>query len=100
MARNICRTPLTTCPAAAVPTRPISPTIINEFHYGWIRDLLGYQQPNGSIPTAANIGIQNANTSPLLGGMPIIGGWYGNLSYIGDGGPYLIIEPTQHFRDS
>ena len=81
-------------------THIVSPTIINEFHYGWIRDLLGYQQPNGSIPTAANIGIQNANTSPLLGGMPIIGGWYGNISYIGDGGPYLVIEPTQQFSDA
>jgi hypothetical protein len=81
-------------------THILSPTIINEFHYGYIRDLLGYQQPNGSIPTAANIGIQNANTSPLLGGMPIIGGWYGNISYIGDGGPYLVIEPTQQFSDS
>jgi Carboxypeptidase regulatory-like domain len=81
-------------------THILSPTIINEFHYGYIRDLLGYQQPNGSIPTAANIGIQNANTSSLLGGMPIIGGWYGNISYIGDGGPYLVIEPTQQFSDS
>jgi hypothetical protein len=81
-------------------THILTPTIINEFHYGWIRDLLGYQQPNGSVPTAANIGIQNANTSPLLGGMPIIGGWYGNISYVGDGGPYLVIEPTQQFSDS
>lgn len=81
-------------------THILSPTIINEFHYGYIRDLLGYQQPNGSIPTAANIGIQNANTSSLLGGMPIIGGWFGNISYIGDGGPYLVIEPTQQFSDS
>jgi hypothetical protein len=81
-------------------THIVSPTIINEFHYGWIRDLLGYQQPNGSVTTAANIGIQNANTSPLLGGMPIIGGWYGNISYIGDGGPYLVIEPTQQFSDA
>ncbi len=81
-------------------THIISSSVINEFHYGYIRDLLGYQQPNGNIPTAANIGIQNANTSPLLGGMPIIGGWYGNLSYIGDGGPYLVVEPTQQFSDS
>ena len=81
-------------------THVLSPTIINEFHYGYIRDLSGYQQPNASVPTAANIGIQNANTSSLLGGMPIIGGWYGNLSYIGDGGPYLIVEPTQQFSDS
>jgi len=81
-------------------TRVLSPTIINEFHYGYIRDLLGYQQPNGSVPVAANLGIQNANTSPLLGGMPIIGGWYGNISYVGDGGPYLVIEPTQQFSDA
>ncbi|HWW15635.1 MAG TPA: TonB-dependent receptor [Candidatus Dormibacteraeota bacterium] len=81
-------------------THILSPTILNEFHYGWIRDLSGYQQPNGSVPTAANIGIQNANTSPLLGGMPIIGGWFGNISYIGDGGPYLIVEPTQQFSDA
>ncbi len=81
-------------------THILSPTIINEFHYGYIRDLLGYQQPNANVPVAANIGIQNANTSPLLGGMPIIGGWYGNISYIGDGGPYLVIEPTQQFADS
>jgi hypothetical protein len=81
-------------------THILSPTIINEFHYGYIRDLLGYQQPNGSVPVAANLGIQNANTSPLLGGMPIIGGWYGNISYVGDGGPYLVIEPTQQFSDA
>ena len=81
-------------------THILSSTIINEFHYGWIRDLSGYQQPNGSNPVASAIGIQNANTSPLLGGMPIIGGWYGNISYIGDGGPYLIVEPTNQFTDS
>lgn len=81
-------------------THILSPTIINEFHYGWIRDLSGYQQPNASIPVAANIGIGNANTSPLLGGFPIIGGWYGNISYIGDGGPYLIVEPTNQITDT
>lgn len=78
----------------------LSPTVINEFRYGWMRDLSGYAQPNQNIPTAQNIGIQNANTSPLLGGMPIIGGWYGNISYIGDGGPYLIVEPTNQVADS
>jgi Carboxypeptidase regulatory-like domain len=81
-------------------THIFSGTVINEFHYGYDRDLSGYQQPNASVPTAANIGILNANTSPLLGGMPIIGGWYGNLSYIGDGGPYLIVEPTNQFSDA
>ena len=74
-------------------------TMINEFHYGWDRDLSGYEQPDASIPLAQSLGIANANTSPLLGGMPIIGGWYGNLSYVGDGGPYLIVEPTNQFSD-
>lgn len=81
-------------------THIFSNTVINEFHYGYIRDLLGYEQPDSSVPLAASLGIPNANTSPLLGGMPIIGGWYGNLSYVGDGGPYLIIEPTQQFTDA
>ena len=81
-------------------THIFSPTIINEFHYGWIRDLSGYEQPDASIPLAQKLGIANANTSPLLGGMPIIGGWYGNLSYVGDGGPYLIVEPTNQFSDA
>lgn len=78
----------------------ISNTAINEFHYGYIRDLSGYQQPDANVPLAQKLGIQNANTSPLLGGMPIIGGWYGNMSYVGDGGPYLILEPTHQFSDA
>ena len=81
-------------------THILSPAIINEFRYGWIRDISGYEPPNSNVAVAKAIGIQNANTSPLLGGMPIIGGWYGNISYIGDGGPYLIVEPTNQFSDS
>lgn len=81
-------------------THIFSNTVLNEFHYGWIRDLSGYQQPDASVPLAQSLGIQNANTSPLLGGMPIIGGWYGDLSYVGDGGPYLIVEPTNQFSDA
>jgi hypothetical protein len=81
-------------------THTFGNTVINEFRYGYIRDLSGYQQPDASVPLAATLGIANANTSPLLGGMPVIGGWYGNLSYVGDGGPYLIIEPTNQFSDS
>lgn len=81
-------------------THIFSPTAINEFHYGWDRDLSGYEQPDASVPLASSLGIANANTSPLLGGMPIIGGWYGNMSYVGDGGPYLIIEPTNQFSDA
>jgi len=81
-------------------TRLVSNTIVNEFHYGWNRPYLGYQQPGFGIPMAQQIGIANANTDPLLGGYPIIGGWYGNLAYVGDGGAYLVVEPAHQFSDS
>ncbi len=81
-------------------THIFSPTILNEFHYGYNRPYYGYLQPGFGSNMAAAIGIANANTNPLLGGYPIIGGWYGNVSYVGDGGPYLVIEPAQQFTDS
>ncbi len=81
-------------------THIISPSIINEFHYGYNRPLYGYLQPGFGSAMAAAIGIANANTDPLLGGYPIIGGWYGNISYVGDGGPYLVVEPAHQFEDS
>ncbi|MFZ3343476.1 MAG: TonB-dependent receptor [Terriglobales bacterium] len=81
-------------------TRTLSNTIVNEFHYGYTRPYYGYLQPDSNVPLAQQLGIVNANTSPLLGGMPIIGGWYGNMSYVGDGGPYLIVEPTHQFTDA
>jgi len=81
-------------------TRLISNNIVNEFHYGYTRPYYGYQQPGFGINMASAIGIANANTDPLLGGYPIIGGWYGNMAYVGDGGPYLVVEPAHQFSDS
>jgi Carboxypeptidase regulatory-like domain len=81
-------------------THILSPTLLNEFHYGYTRPYYGYQQPGFGIPMAQQLGIPNANTDPLLGGMALIGGWYGNLSYVGDGGPYLVVEPAHQFTDA
>ncbi len=81
-------------------THIFSPNILNEFHYGYTRPYYGYQQPGFGVAMASAIGIANANTDPLLGGYPIIGGWYGNVSYVGDGGPYLVIEPAHQFTDA
>ena len=81
-------------------THIFSPTVLNEFHYGYSRPYYGYQQPGFGTTMAQQIGIVNANTDPLLGGYPIIGGWYGNMAYVGDGGPYLVVEPAQQFNDS
>jgi Carboxypeptidase regulatory-like domain len=81
-------------------THIISPTVLNEFHYGYSRPFYGYEQPGYGVPMAAKIGIANANTSPLLGGYALIGGWAGNLAYVGDYGPYLVVEPTHQFTDA
>jgi len=81
-------------------THIISPSILNEFHYGYNRPYYGYQQPGFGTPMASAIGIPNANTDPLLGGYALIGGWYGNMAYVGDGGPYLVVEPAHQFSDA
>ncbi|MFZ1918729.1 MAG: TonB-dependent receptor [Terriglobales bacterium] len=81
-------------------TRLISGSMVNEFHYGYSRPYYGYQQPGYGVAMAQQLGIPNANTSPLLGGFALIGGWYGDLSYVGDYGPYLVVEPTHQFTDA
>jgi hypothetical protein len=80
-------------------THIVSPTILNEFHYAYSRPYFGYEQPGFGTPEAANLGIPNANTSPLLGGMALIGGWHGNLEYTGDYGPYVVKQKTNQFAD-
>jgi hypothetical protein len=81
-------------------THIFGPTVLNEFHYGYSRPYYGYQQPGFGIPMAQQLGIPNANTDPLLGGMTLIGGWYGNMAYVGDGGPYIVVEPAHQFTDA
>jgi outer membrane receptor protein involved in Fe transport len=81
-------------------TRILGANLLNEFHYGYARPYYGYEQPGYGVPMAQQIGIPNANTSPLLGGYALIGGWYGDLSYVGDYGPYLVYEPTHQFTDA
>jgi hypothetical protein len=81
-------------------TRLISNNVVNEFHYGYSRPYFGYQHPGFGVPMAEQIGIPNANTDPLLGGYALIGGWYGNMAYVGDWGPYLVVEPTHQFTDA
>jgi hypothetical protein len=81
-------------------TRVITDKLINEFHYSWSRPVYGYEQPGYGKAMAANLGIPNANTSSLLGGMALIGGWAGNLEYVGDGGPYVVQQPSHQFTDA
>ena len=81
-------------------THIFSPSIINEFRFGYTRPLYGYINPFEGVPFSANLGIVNANRSPLLGGGALIGGYNSEISYTGDGGPYEVPQKTYQYYDS
>jgi len=81
-------------------THIFTSNLVNEFHFGWTHPNFGYNPPMENIPLAANLGIPNANRSPLLGGMALIGGSNNELEYTGDGGPYVVPQYATQFEDS
>ena len=81
-------------------TRTFSSTVLNEFRFGYTRDNYGFEPPFQGVPLSANFGIVNANRSPLLGGGALIGGFNNELEFTGDGGPFLVPQPTLQFEDS
>lgn len=84
-------------------TRSFSDAIVNEFRFGWTRPFYGYNPPLQSQAQAAGIGIPNANRNSLLGGMALIGGWWGSssqLEYTGDGGPYQVPQKSFQYLDT
>ena len=85
---------------AAGYTHTFSPTIINEFRYGYVRPYYAYINPFENVPLSANLGIQNANRNPLLGGGALIGGSNFEIAYTGDGGPYTVPQKSNQFVDA
>lgn len=81
-------------------THSFGTSLINEFRLGYVRSFLGYQPPFGSVPLSANLGIPNANTSPLLGGGALIGNSGNQLEYTGDYGNYFVPENTYQIADN
>lgn len=81
-------------------TRTISPNIVNEFRFGDIYTVYGYNPPNINQRLGAAIGIPGANPTPLLGGQVLIGGNNTELEYQGDGGPYNVPQKFYQFTDS
>lgn len=81
-------------------THTFGTSVINEFRFGWIKTTFGYTPPFDNVPLSANLGIPNANTSPLLGGGALIGGFNDQLEYTGDYGPYSVPEQTFQVSDS
>jgi hypothetical protein len=80
-------------------TYAFSPTVVNQIWVGWQRSFLGYNPPFGNVPISANLGIPNANRSPLLGGGALIGGDGSQIEYTGDYGKYLVPENTYEIKD-
>ncbi|MBX7222910.1 MAG: TonB-dependent receptor [Blastocatellia bacterium] len=81
-------------------THTFSPTLINEFRFGFVRTRYGYIPPFQDKQISADLGIPNANTSSLLGGGALIGGFNGQLEYTGDFGPFLVPQNSFQYSDT
>ncbi len=81
-------------------THVFGPNVINEFRFGYVRSFLGYQPPFGSVALSQDLGIPNANTSPLLGGGALIGNSGNQLEYTGDYGNYFVPENSYQLVDN
>jgi Carboxypeptidase regulatory-like domain len=81
-------------------TRTISPTIVNEFRFGYISSVYGYNPPDQNLTLGQSVGIPGANPTALLGGQVLIGGNGSQITYQGDGGPYNVDQKLFQFTDS
>jgi hypothetical protein len=81
-------------------THVFTATLFNDLRLGFQRTNLGYLPPYGNVALSANLGIPNANTSPLLGGGALIGGYNSQLEYTGDYGTYQVPENTYQVAET
>jgi hypothetical protein len=85
---------------AAGYTRTIGPNMVNEFRFGYLSSVYGYNPPDINEKLGAAIGIPGANPTPLLGGQVLIGGNAQEITYQGDGGPYNVDQKLYQFEDA
>ena len=81
-------------------TRTFTGNLVNELRFGYLRPAFGYNPPFAGTPLAQQLGIVNANRSPLLGGIALIGGWNNEIEYTGDYGPYVVPQHAYQLLDS
>src|SRR5579875_934073 len=81
-------------------THVLNPNLISEMHYGFVRTSYGYDPPDEGTPLCVKLGIVNCNTSPLLGGIALIGGYNTQIEYTGDYGPYLVPQTGFEWNDT
>lgn len=81
-------------------THIFGPNVINELRLGYIRVNYGYSPPFQDQTISADLGIPNANTSSLLGGGALIGGFNDQIEYTGDFGPFLVRQNSYQLADT
>ncbi len=81
-------------------THLFTSNIVNDFRFGYTRPYFSYQNPFNGVKLSQNLGIQNANRLPQLGGGALIGGYNSEIEYTGDGGPYIVPQKGFQFEDT
>ncbi len=81
-------------------THTFSPHVVNEARIAYNRDNYGYLPTYNGQTISANLGIVNANRSPLLGGGALIGGYGNQLEYTGDYGTFAVPQNTYEVTDT
>ncbi len=81
-------------------THVFSSTVVNDLRLGWSRPYFDYLNPFNNVPLSQNLGIPNANRLPELGGGALIGPYGQQISYTGDGGPYIVPQKTIQLVDT
>jgi hypothetical protein len=82
---------------AAGETHTFSNNFINEVLYGYTRDYYGYVNPFENVPLSQNLGIPDANRSPIEGGLSQINSGFES---VGDDGPYKVPQKSQQLADN
>ncbi|HUJ33102.1 MAG TPA: TonB-dependent receptor [Candidatus Acidoferrum sp.] len=81
-------------------TTTVSPTFINEFRGGYVRDQYGYDPPLNNVNWCTQFGIANCYTSGVQGGIALIGAYASQIEYTGDFGVYLIPQTGFNYNDT
>ncbi len=81
-------------------THTFGNSILNDLRVGWVRQFYQYLNPFEGVPLSQDLGIPGANRSPVLGGGALIGPYGSQISYTGDGGPYIVKQPTWQVADN
>ena len=75
-------------------------SLLNDARIGYTRPYYDYLNPFNNVQLGNELGIPNANRLPELGGGPLIGPYGSQISYTGDGGPYIVNQHTYQFLDT